>query len=374
MTRPRVLLLSTHGDASGAPLHVLSLVTHLSSQIDYHCVFGGEGTVAAKVRALGVPVRVLTGLTSAISPLHDLRCVGALRTLLRDIRPQVVHAHSAKAGMVARIALADGEIGARCLYTVHGWGFGSGRPKVQSALLRFIESALAKRLPCRYIFVSDADRRQALAELGVRTIDGVVIRNGVEDHGRRAMPNGSTRVLMAARVAFQKHHDLLVRAFDASRIAGPLELAGLGTDGAAFGSRIDSLAPARSPEIERLGVRDDVPDLMAKAGAFALISRYEGLPLSIVEAMCAGLPIVASHVGGNAELVEDGVNGFLVEPGDVRTLTDRLDRLSDPALRREMGLASRRRYEESCSISAMIERTRSEYERLVQGTSNTARS
>ena len=101
-----------------------------------------------------------------------------------------------------------------------------------------------------------------------------------------------------------------------------------------------------------LGTRDDVPALLAEAGIFVLSSRSECLPMSVIEAMAAGLPVVATAVGGIPELVEHERTGILVPPGDARALAAALSRLAgDAGLRQRMGEAGRARAEEHFDVS-----------------------
>ena len=117
--------------------------------------------------------------------------------------------------------------------------------------------------------------------------------------------------------------------------------------------------------VEFLGERDDARAFLAQADVYALASHWEGLPRSILEAMSASLPVVASDVGGVSETVRDGVNGFLVPRADVPVLAERLGRLlRDPTLRRAMGRAGRQRYETEFRFEMMLERTVALYQRM----------
>jgi glycosyltransferase involved in cell wall biosynthesis len=110
--------------------------------------------------------------------------------------------------------------------------------------------------------------------------------------------------------------------------------------------------------VEFLGNRSDVAEILSGAHIFALATHWEGLPISILEAMRAGLPVVASDVGGVREEVVEGETGFLVPRGDVRAASDRLGLLlADPTLRERMGSAGRRRYEDIFSLGRMLKKT-----------------
>ncbi len=113
---------------------------------------------------------------------------------------------------------------------------------------------------------------------------------------------------------------------------------------------------------EFLGNRRDVAEILSGADIFALPTNWEGFPLSILEAMRSGLPVVASDVGGVAEAVADGETGFLTPSGSIAALRERITSLlTEPALRRRMGAAGRARYERDFTLSGMIEKTRNVY-------------
>ena len=116
-----------------------------------------------------------------------------------------------------------------------------------------------------------------------------------------------------------------------------------------------------------LGARDDVTAILDRADIYALVSQWEGLPRSILEAMRSGLPVVASDVGGVAEAVLPGKTGFLARPGDTKALATRLEQLiKDGRLRQALGSAGRRSYEENFRFELMRDRTMSVYENVIR--------
>ena len=350
--RQKILIASTNADWAGAPIHVLTLVTELQASFDVFVVFGEEGPVRQALLANGVRSVILPTLRSSINPVRDVRCLLAFLKIVRAERPDLLHAHSSKAGMIARLAAYTQRL--PCLYTVHGWGFGAGRTAIQSGLVYWVERVFSHIPGTAYLFVSEADRQVGMERLRLSSERCMTVHNGMPDHGCRAQVEASTTTIMAARVCHAKDHDLLLRALEACSTSFRLVLVGDGTDSPAFHTRVLAAAPNKHPQVDCLGLCNRVPQLLAQTGVFVLCSRYEGLPLSIIEAMCAGLPIVATDVGGVRELVEEGVNGFLVPAGNQAALTDRLDRLqSDTALRVRMGLASRARYLSGFGVANM---------------------
>lgn len=342
-SKRKILIASTNADWAGAPIHVLTLVSALQADFDVFIVFGEDGPVRQTLLTKGVPSTVLPTLRSSINPVRDLRCFLAFLKIARSVRPDLLHAHSSKAGMIARLAATVLRL--PCLYTVHGWGFGAGRARLQSALVYWVERVFSYIPGGAYIFVSKADQRVGMIRLKLDPDRCLTVHNGMPDHGCRAQVESCSTVIMAARACHQKDHDLLLKSFQECDTSFRLVLVGEGTDSPDFHDRVRAGAPGKHTQVDCLGLSDQVPQLLAQAGIFVLCSRYEGLPLSIIEAMCAGLPIVATDVGGVSELIEDGVNGFLVPAGNQAALTDCLDRLqSDPALRVRMGQASRERY------------------------------
>ena len=176
---------------------------------------------------------------------------------------------------------------------------------------------------------------------------------------------GADDVLFAcvARLKGVKNHRMLLDAFarmPAQNKRTRLLLLGEGPLQASLESYAQSAGIADRAHF--LGLRDDVPDALAAADVFVLSSKWEGNPLSVMEAMAAGLPVVATRVGGIPELVEHGVHGMLVPAGDAGAMSHALALLADsPDLRQAWSAAARRRAVESFDIERMVDNYESLY-------------
>ena len=358
----RVLLVITRGEAGGAQVHVVDLITALRRRVAFTVVVGEAGFLTEALETLGVPVHLLAALQREIALSTDLTAVGALRSLIRSVRPHLVHTHSTKAGLLGRIA-ARLE-GVPAIHTAHAWSFSDGIPWRRKAFAVPLE-AVAGRLTARFVVVSEADREVGLRYRVARDNQVRVVHNGVVDTALRAQPDaGEPPVLtMVARLAAPKDHLLLLRALAGVDLPWHLRLVGDGPDRPAIEAAIQSLGLA--DRVALLGVRRDIPELLAASDVGVLISRQEGFPLVVLEAMRAGLPVVASDVGGIREAVVTEKTGLLVARGDEHGLRGALARLlGDPALRRTMGAAGRRAYEAGFTVDQMVAGTASVYGEL----------
>ena len=170
-----------------------------------------------------------------------------------------------------------------------------------------------------------------------------------------------------ARFAEQKNHALLLKAFSQGPASDPnanLVLVGDGALQEQLESQAENLGVAR--QVHFLGLRTDIPDLLAAADVFVLSSDWEGNPLSMMEAMACGLPIVSTAVGGVPSLIANGREGFLVPRGDVKGFSGAMTfLLRDRKTRRSMGTAAARRAKENFDVSKMVRAYEQLYENLI---------
>jgi glycosyltransferase involved in cell wall biosynthesis len=367
-----IAFLVTRADPiGGAQIHVRDLATALQRQgHSPTVVLSGSGPFVDDLRSRGIPVVVLRNLVNPIRPHRDLRALSEVVTTLRQLHPDLITAHGAKVGILGR--LASRILGIPLVVTVHGWACAPGTPPVQAAASRWLERSIGP-LASKVITVSEFDRRFGVDTRLVAEHRVVTVHNGMPDvpPELRAQPGHSpARLVMVARFEPQKDHATLLQALGGLRDL-PWQLALVG-DGP-LRPAMESLA--RSLEIgdrvQFMGQRRDVDRILAQSQISVLASNWEGFPLSILEAMRAGLPVVASGVGGVAEAIEDGQTGYVVPQGQAEVFRDRVQRLlASPALRIQFGANGRRRYEQAFTLEQLVARTLHVYEEVLRATGN----
>jgi glycosyltransferase involved in cell wall biosynthesis len=392
----KLLYLITRTDElGGAQVHVRDLARRLVSDGHEVAVASGPGMADAYRRALeeaGVVIDEVPHLGRAIRLRADLAALGEITALLRNSAPDLVCLHSSKAGWLGRIAAR--RAGVPCVFTAHGWSFTAGVPRLRARVYRLAERATA-RFCARIITVSEADRRLAIGARVARPEQVVTVHNGMPDVAAElqaraehpALEGEGLRLLMVARFSSQKDHPTLLEAVarlarESAAAETGVRAAGGGPSGPAAdttGAPVELLLVGDGPteyavrrraydlgiedRVRFLGSRDDVAELLAASDIYVLATNWEGLPRSIIEALRAGLPVVATELAGTPELVTHGDNGYLVERGDAGELAQMLGRLvADPELRARMGVRSRDRYEAEFTFERMYRRTLEVYE------------
>ena len=363
----RILYVITRSIMGGAQRHVLELANGFKDRHDVSVALGAHGFLTEQLDAAGIPYHVLPDLQRSINPFSDVKATLALRRLMKDIRPDIVHAHSAKAGLVARLAARLA--GVRSIYSVHGWAFDKGVSLGQRAVVWPVE-AVSALFSDVVMFSTRYDRDYARRSLPVRARKLVIVPYGVEAEAPQSTPGDAVdrpAVIMVARFSDQKDQPTLLRAAALlDDLDFRLVLVGDGPNMA----RDQALAAELNlgDKAEFLGSRDDVNDLYTAMHVFVLCTNYEGLPLSIMEAMRAGLPVVATDVSGVAEEIDDGVTGFLADHKDHAMVAEKLRLLiADPALRGRMGAAAGQKFRTEFTKEVMLARMGAVYDDVIAG-------
>jgi glycosyltransferase involved in cell wall biosynthesis len=350
--RPRIFLVVTLAELGGAQTYVASLLPALAGRFDVTVAAHGPGPLRDAARAAGVRFLPLRHVRRPISPWRDLLGLLELLTLLRRERPHILHANSSKAGVLARFAAWLAGVPIR-IFTVHGWAFSAHQGRRSKIYLW--ADRLVRPLTTVTVCVAERERVAGIAAGTCSERTTVVIHNGVEAGAapaRHAANPGPPRIVSVGRLQAPKDALTLVRAL-ARLPKGSFRavIVGAGPDRPLVEAEVRRLGLDRA--VELAGAREDVPEILAAADLFVLSSASEGLPMTILEAMAAGLPVVASRVGGVPEAVLDGETGLLVPPGRPASLAAAIERLlEDTSLRRSMGRAGLARVRERFDIAS----------------------
>lgn len=376
----RIVQCITRGDTFyGAQSHFLDICELLHR--DGHevtAVVGSAGLLTERLQHAGVPVCVTPSLRRSIHPARDIFALRELRRCFRERAPQLVATHSSKAGILGRWAAQKEKI--PNIFTAHGWSFEENIPAIPRNLYLRLERWVGKRTD-GFIAVSDS-----VGQLGVkcrvaRPEKIHVVLNAVNDFRKLASEsacdfqqiagNASVKLLMVAGFRKQKDHTTLLRSLAELRDQSwELDLLG---DGPLLGSvRELSARLGLSDRVHFRGAVTNVPDYLRRADIMVLSTHWEGLPLSIMEGLSAGLPTVATDVSGVREEVVHEKTGLLVDHVDVGSLRDALRRLIEsPDLRQKFGANARRLYEQQFHPDIMYQNTLRVYRYVLDQRSST---
>jgi glycosyltransferase involved in cell wall biosynthesis len=325
-----------------------------------------DGPLLADVRAEGFRVEAAP-FVRRLSPLAQWRAFRALVALLRRERPDLVHAHMPISGFLGRLAARVAGV-PRVAYTCHGFLFNQPAPWPRRAAA-FLMEWFGGRMTNTLFTVSDEEAADA-RRLGIAR-NATSVRNGRDP--ALFHPDPAARIRIRDTLGVDHATVVIIAVSRLVRHKGYPELlaAMRGVPGAELwivGERLatdhgEDLTPllieaAATGRVRRLGYRTDVAALLAAADIFTLPSHFEGLPMSVIEAMLTGLPVVATDIRGPREQVVDGETGFLVPPAATAPLAAALNRLvADPALRAAMGEAARLRALDRYDEAQIVART-----------------
>lgn len=322
-----------------------------------HEVIGAcaDGPLLDIPRGEGFRVELLP-MARSMNPFVQSRAYAATLALIRREKPDLVHAHMPISGILGRAAAWQAGV-PRIAYTCHGFLFNQPGPWWRRTLALTLERA-AGRITNTYMTVSVEEatdtRRLGIHPAPVAVLNGrdpvLFHLDGVARAALRAelgVPEGACVVIGVSRLVRHKGWAELLQAVAAAPAHCVLWVVGerLATDyGEDLEPQFQRAATVLGPRLMRLGYRTDVARLLAAADVFCLPSHFEGLPMSVIEAMLTGLPVIATDIRGPREQVVEGRTGLLVPPATVAPLAAALTRLADdPALRAAMGAAGRAR-------------------------------
>jgi glycosyltransferase involved in cell wall biosynthesis len=372
----RILRVIARLNVGGPALHVAYLSEGLKAR-GYETILvagtvgEGEGSMEDIALSRGIEPIFIPALQREVSPMEDIGAARALRTLINDVRPHILHTHTAKAGAVGRAAAAISGSAKPpvIMHTFHGHVLRGYFGAATTAAFRQLERTLAHSTDV--LIAVSPEVRDDLVALGIAPRSRIaVVRLGLDLESRVRASPGAGEALRAqlgvapdrfvigwlGRMTHIKRADDLLRAFAQLLKTADVDLLLVG-DGPLRGA-LEAQAKALGvwAHVHFIGYRSDVADVYEACNAIALSSANEGTPVTVIEALAAGLPVVSTDVGGVRDVVRDTVDGFLVEPGNVDELAARLgDLAADPAQARAMGHTATERVVERYSVPRLID-------------------
>jgi len=357
--------LITKSESGGPQTHLSQLGSYLIGKGHKVAIMAYPGGwLEGEAKKIGIKFYPNRFLDNSIKPIQELKALFLIEKALADFKPDLLSCHSTKAGILGRLAP---RFGMKTIFTAHGWAFTEGVPSWRQFPVTFLER-LCANFCSKIICVSEHDRQLSLKYKIAPENKLITVHNGVEVF--KEMPekdhSGILKIVFTGRLVMPKDPFSLVKAVSLlpENLRSKIEVSIIG--GGSYEQELKELIIRLRLEdkVKLLGAlpRSEVFNVLKPAHIFALISDWEGLPRSILEAMSSGMVTIASDVGGVSELI-DKDSGFLVKRRDVEGVKNALVKLlSQPELIKEMGEKAHKKALEEFSLDKMIESTISVYE------------
>ncbi len=382
--KPSILYLITQGEYGGAQHYILDLAKYFSTKYSIIVAFG-ENNKSDKFKILlkkyKIKYHIIHELKREISPKNDYRALLAIRALIKINKPDILHLNSSKISILGTLASIG--LKTKIVYTAHGWVFNEKLPSKQKRLYIFAEwfTAIFKQ---KIICVSDFDRQSAINNHIASPKKLSVIHNGIPDFELLSRDQARHEItqklndfslflntdLVIGSIGYlykNKGFDYLINAVKLlikKNLNPLLIILGGGPEKNELKNLIEQLKLKKNIYI--LGETENASRLLRAFDIYACSSLKEGLSYTIIEAMTAGLPIVATNVGGNPELITDQKQGLIVESGNIEVLAQAIMTLkNNPVKANAYAQAAHKKALSDFEIESMIQKTNYLYQSLL---------
>lgn len=374
MRKTNLLYVITKLELGGAQKQLLSLISHLDKEKFQPFLFtAAEGLLMQDAESLkGLTITKSRYLERAINPFKDFFTLIELCRFIKNNKIEIVHTHSAKAGILGRIAarLARAKI---IFHTVHGWPFHDFQPVFLRRIFIWLEKVCAK-FTDKIIVVCNADKEKGLRNRIGDTEKYCLIRYGIDYEqfnvkeelkakGLNVAENELVIGTLSCLKPQKSPQDFIKLAYLVNKALSNVKFVLVG-DGE-LRKELERLIQRYDlqKKVILAGWRRDIPQILQAIDVFVLTSLWEGLPIAMLEAMSVSKPVVITRTGGTEELIQDGKNGFLVQPKDMNSMSEKLLLLlKDKKIRDEMGSNARQSLNFDFTTENMVENTQRLYE------------
>lgn len=352
--KPIVTVIITRASIGGAQKYVLSTIEELKDQFHFNVIVGSHDFLSQALEKENINTTVIPALNSA----NIIKAVWQIRTELKRQQPALINTHSTLASIYAR--LANIRLKIPLIYSVHGWFFSENTSIIRQKFGPYLERAMCK-LTTHWITETRFDQALGLTHSAIASkTRSTVIANGIPqpEFKKTAIyqQNEQTiNIVFVGRISYQKNPTLALKVLHALPEQYRLTL---------FCDNKDDKELLETVFQLKLGNRIDIIDdekqtssILHHFDLLLMTSRYEGMPLCVIEAMASGLPVVSSNTCGLNELVHDGKNGFLISGDDANEYANKITSIfSNTNTRSSMSETSKSLYENHHTVSVMSQK------------------
>ena len=375
----RVFFVITKLELGGAQKQLLALIRGLDRDRFIPFLYTAKSgmLIEQALKISGLKLQRSCFLKRPICLVKDFFALVDLYISIKRNRVDIVHTHSSKAGILGRLAARFAGVKV-IMHTVHGWSFNDCQSLIKRKLFLWLEKIVASFTDA-LIVVSDYDKKKGLDNHIGKKYQYQLIRYGIDylefDRAKgqnlkkelRIDPNNLLVGMIACFKPQKSPQDFVRLAYLVNQIIPNVKflLVGDGILRRDIEKLIDKFKLQNN--VILTGWRRDIPRILSAIDVFVLTSLWEGLPVSVLEAMVASKPVVATRTGGIAEIVFEGKTGFLVEPGNTKDMAEKLRiLLKDGAMRDQMGRNARDSLDSDFNLENMVSNTQDLYGNLIK--------
>ncbi len=374
MAKKSILYIITKSVWGGGNRYVFDLATALKK--DNYQVFiavGGKGKFYREISKTNIPYFNINGFQRNINPLKDVFAFFEILSLILQIKPDIIHVNSPKAGGIAGLAGWIYQIFShqktRLIYTPHGWAFSEDRSQWQISLIK-----LFSKLTCvfydKVICVSERDRKNALKNKIAPESKLTTIHNGLrpvffleKKEAQEKLIQKTSSLVIGTIAEWTKNKGLFYLLKAVKDIDREFELILIGSGENPDKEKMYNFVRKHNlKNVHLIEWIDNASQYLKAFDVFVLPSIKEGLPYTILEAAAAEAPIITTPIGGIPEIIENNVNGILVKPKNSQELAEKINYLiNNPDKAQKMAQKAKEKIERKFGLEEMIEKTKEIY-------------
>ena len=376
MPKKSILYIITKSVWGGAAKYVYDLSTNLSGDFNVAIAAGGKGKFFKKIKQAELPYYKINSFQRTINPFKDIFAFFETLSLLFQLKPDVIHVNSSKAGGIVGVAgwvykiISNKKI--KLIFTAHGWAINEDRPQWQIKLIKLF-SKITSLFYNKIICVSEYDKQIAIKNKITCEKKLITIHNGINIKNIKFLTKEKaqkklikkTSPLVIGTIAEWTSNKGLIYLLEAIKKIKDKEFDVILIGSGENPDKEKMTKFIEKHQLKNIHLIEFIPNAVNYLKAFDIFilpSTKEGLPYTIIEAMAAEVPVIATNVGGIPEMIENNINGILIEPKNPDVIGEKiLELINNPEKTQEITRKARQKAEEEFGLDKMIEKTKEIY-------------